>query len=283
PPGVPIDYWLGRNLRGPVSLEIRDAEGRLVRGFSSDEKPQTVRAERYFEEDWLKPELRLAASPGMHRFVWNLRRERPRAIRYEYSIRAIFGEDTPTEVEGAFVLPGRYTVELKTAGGAYRAPLTVRLDPRVKASEADLVALDLFTRELDEDLEQAAVADTERESAHAALDELAKRLHGDAAHPALVEQVVSLAQATRAASDSEGLGAASTVLSAIDADAESADRAPTQGQRHVASQYSTALRKAVLAWRELRDHQLAVLDARLRAAGLATLGEPPAARASLGQ
>src|SRR6185437_2004630 len=123
---------------------------------------------RYFEEDWLKPEPRLAASPGMHRFVWNLRRERPRAMSYEYSIRAIFGEDTPTEVEGAFALPGRYTVELKTAGGAYRMPLTVRLDPRVHASEADLVALDRFTRALDRDLELAAAADAERESAHAA-------------------------------------------------------------------------------------------------------------------
>jgi photosystem II stability/assembly factor-like uncharacterized protein len=277
PAGVPIDYWLGQESRGPVSLEIRDVHGTLVRRFSSDEKPQPVRAERYFEEDWLKPEPRLAATPGMHRFVWNLRRERPRAMRYEYSIRAIFGEDTPTEVEGAFVLPGRYTVELKAAGGTYRAPLTVRLDPRVHASEADLVALDGFTRALDEDLELAAAADAERESAHVALEALAHRLHGDAAHAVLGEQVVSMAQATHQATGKDGLGAVSTVLSALDADAESADRAPTSGQRQVAAEYSAELRKAVLAWRELRDHQLAALDVQLRAAGLTTIGGPPEA------
>jgi len=280
PPGVPIDYWLGQDVRGPISLEIRDADGRLVRRFGSDEKPQTMRAEQYFEEDWLKPEPALAASPGMHRFIWNLRRERPRAIRYEYSIRAIFGEDTPTEVEGAFVLPGRYTVELKAAGGSYRVPLTVRLDPRVHTSEANLLALDRFTRALDEDLELAATADAEREHAHAAVDALAHRLRGDAAHAALADQAASLAQATREGSGNDSLGAASTVLSAVDADAESADRAPITGQRQVASQYSAQLRKAVLAWRELRDQQLPALDSRLRAAGLppVEMGPEQAAR-----
>lgn len=141
-----------------------------MRQFGSDEKAEPVKADRYFDEEWLKPEPRLAATPGMHRFVWNLRRERPRAIEYQYSMRAVFGEDTPTDVEGAFVLPGHYTVVLRAARGVYRAPLTVRLDPRVHTSEADLARLDRFKRELDGDLAIAAAADAQRDGAIASLD-----------------------------------------------------------------------------------------------------------------
>ncbi len=268
PAGVPIDYWLGHGVRGPVSLEIRDAAGALVRRFSSDEKPETVPADRYFDAEWLRPEQRLAATPGMHRFVWNLRRARPRAIRYEYSIRAVFGEDTPTEVEGAFVLPGRYTVELKTSAGAYRAPLTIRLDPRVRTSAADLAALDRFTHELDADLELAASVYADRARVHAQLDALARRLQGDRADPQLLGEVVALRDASREQKGERSLGAVSGVLSALDADAEGADRAPTPAQSAAAAQYAAMLHEAAAAWQQLRDSRLPALESRLRAAGL---------------
>lgn len=267
PAGVPIDYWLGPGTRGAVTLEIRDDTGKLVRRFSSDEKPQPVDADRYFEEDWLRPEPRLAATPGMHRFVWNLRRARPRAMRYEYSMRAVFGEDTPTAVDGAFVLPGRYTVELRTGSEDLRAPLTIRLDPRVHASAAALEALDRFTRELDADLELAAAADAERGRAHDALAAWAGRVANDHAQAALGEEIAALREATRSRSGAGSLAAASAVLSDLDADAESADRAPTAAQRAVAAQYAAMLRKDVAAWRELRDGRLAALERRLRTAG----------------
>ena len=44
--------------------------------------------------------------PGHHRFVWDLRYERPRADRYEYMIAAVFGEDTPLEPRGPLVAAG---------------------------------------------------------------------------------------------------------------------------------------------------------------------------------
>ncbi|TLY60484.1 MAG: hypothetical protein E6K52_10280, partial [Gammaproteobacteria bacterium] len=122
PVGALIDYWLGSEAHGPVTLEIRDSAGALVRRFSSDDKPEALEAERYFEEAWLRPAPGVSATPGMHRFVWNLRYPRPRAIEFEYDIAAVFEEDTPLKVQGSFVLPGSYSVVLTAAGRTLRAP-----------------------------------------------------------------------------------------------------------------------------------------------------------------
>src|SRR6185437_2167488 len=100
------------------------------RHFSSDEAPPHIQAERYFDEEWLRPPEKLSASPGVHRVVWNLRYARPKAISYESGIAAIFGEDTPTAVQGPFVLTGIYSIVLTADDQHYRAPLVVQLDPR---------------------------------------------------------------------------------------------------------------------------------------------------------
>jgi acyl carrier protein phosphodiesterase len=73
----------------------------------------------------------------MHRFVWDLHYERPAALNTEYPIAAIL-HDTPREPRGPWALPGRYTVRLTVNGTTYTQPLTVRMDPRVKTSLADL-------------------------------------------------------------------------------------------------------------------------------------------------
>ena len=281
PAGVPIDYWIGPGTHGVVTLEVRDGAGKLVRRFSSDEEPEPVNAQRYFEADWLRPEPRLAATAGAHRFIWNLRRARPRAMLYEYSMRAVFGEDTPTAVEGAFVLPGRYTLELRTGSAVYRAPLTIRLDPRVHESTAALEALDRFTRELDADLELAAAMDAERTRVHEQLTRLAPRLANDRTRSALAGQAAALSEATRPRTGDGSLAAASSVLSDLDADAESADRAPTPAQREVAARYAATVRNAVTAWRALRDGRLADLNRQLREAGLAEIARGPGDNNSL--
>ncbi|EQD31610.1 glycosyl hydrolase BNR repeat-containing protein, partial [mine drainage metagenome] len=105
PDGVPIDYWLGPHTHGPVTLAIYDFAGKRVRRFASDAVPRPIHAFRYFAKGWLKPPKRLSAAPGMHRFVWNLRYARPPAISYQYSMAAVWGENTPTAVDGPFVLP----------------------------------------------------------------------------------------------------------------------------------------------------------------------------------
>lgn len=267
PRGAVIDYWLGKDTQGPVTLEIYNFTGQLVRRFASDETPPAIHADRYFDEDWLRPAPGLSAAAGMHRFVWNLRYPRPQAISYEYGIAAVFGEDTPTAVEGPFVPPGIYSIVLTANGQQYRAPLVVQLDPRVHTSGADLRALLAFSQSLCAALEQASSAYQAESAAHARLDSLAQRLAAAHADRALLSAVEKLRDATAEEGDESDLGAVSRRISALEADAESADIAPTAADLQVFHEQSGALDRAESAWRE-RAAAIRRLNLRLRRARL---------------
>ncbi len=132
PTGAVIDYHLATAARD-LMLEILDAQGAVVRTFSSDAAPELTAAElasQLIPSYWVEPERRLEGSPGMHRWVWDLRRERPRAGSYSYPINAA-PRATPRTPEGARVAPGRYTARLTVDGKPLTAPLEVRLDPRI--------------------------------------------------------------------------------------------------------------------------------------------------------
>ena len=73
----------------------------------------------------------------MHRWVWDLHYPAPDATRHEYPIAAIPG-DTPRYPLGPTVLPGTYTARLTANGKSYTASFTVKMDPRMKISAADL-------------------------------------------------------------------------------------------------------------------------------------------------
>src|SRR5258708_38541689 len=73
----------------------------------------------------------------MHRFVWELHYARPDSLSHEFPISAIV-HDTPKYPLGAWVLPGKYTLELTVDGKKYYETLQVKMDPRIKTSIADL-------------------------------------------------------------------------------------------------------------------------------------------------
>jgi hypothetical protein len=266
PAGAMIDYFLGPHTQGPVTLDIVSFTGKLVRHFSSAEGPQPIEANRYFAKEWIKPPQSLSAASGMHRFVWNLRYARPQAIRYGYSIAAVFGENTPTSVEGPFVLPGIYSVVLTADGVTYRAPLIVQLDPRVHTSRADLASLLQFSQSLGAALERAKAAYDGEHPAHEALASLAKQLASRRGSRELEREVARLSQAT-ADQGYGGLRAITSRVSALEANAESADVAPTEAQRTVFAQASRELDRAIERWQRSR-REIVRLDARLRRARL---------------
>ena len=99
----------------------------------------------------------------MHRFVWDLRFPPPRTKQHEYPISAIPG-DTPKEPLGPFVLPGTYTVRLTVDGKTLTRPLTVKLDPRVRMSPADLASQLALSRRLIAALEKLAAEPAKTDS-----------------------------------------------------------------------------------------------------------------------
>jgi len=137
PDGAILDYWLGPNATGPVSLEIDDANGRRVRSYSSNDVAAPIDRKINVPTYWLQPPRILSAAPGAHRFVWNLRYPEPQSTETAYPISAIV-HDTPRSPEGVLALPGTYLVRLIAGGRTYTQTLHVALDPRVTATPDDL-------------------------------------------------------------------------------------------------------------------------------------------------
>ncbi len=146
PEGALLYYWLQSAARGPVTLEIIDAAGRIARRFSSTDPVEPMLEGQQVPPRWVRPQERVSAEPGMHRFAWDLRYERPAGVRQGYPISAIDGY-TPAEPRGPIALPGTYTVRLTVDGVVHTQPLQITMDPRVTTSAADLrVQFDLSLR-----------------------------------------------------------------------------------------------------------------------------------------
>jgi hypothetical protein len=99
----------------------------------------------------------LASAPGLHRFVWDLRYAPPPTNRQGYPISAVVG-DTPQTPRGLLVRPGTYMARLLAGGRTYQQAVTVRIDPRVKASLADLELQFTLSKTLDRAMRRIADA-----------------------------------------------------------------------------------------------------------------------------
>lgn len=124
PYGAIIDYYLGGNVNGPVTLEILSPAGEVLRKFSSEDKSTPVDPDKLnIPAFWIKSPPILSTAKGMHRWVWDLR-------------------PTPQAPSGgpggggfrrgaSTVLPGNYTVKLTAGGKSYTQQLVIKMDPRV--------------------------------------------------------------------------------------------------------------------------------------------------------
>jgi len=127
PDGAILDYWLGAAPSAPVSLEIDDAQGHVVRRYASTDSVIPTQHEvdsLNVPAYWIRPGRVLPATAGMHRWVWDLRGAPPAVLRHSYPISAIY-HDTPRDPRGVLVLPGTYTARLTVDGRTYTQPLIV--------------------------------------------------------------------------------------------------------------------------------------------------------------
>jgi hypothetical protein len=135
PDGAVIDYYLRETAAGPVSLEIVDAAGKVVRHYSSTDSLYTI-GDVNIPLYWVRPQQILSGQAGPHRFSWDLHYQ-PLNVPVSYPISAIYGNTAPTPTS-PWVMPGVYTARLMVNGKTYTQPLTVRMDPRVTTPKADL-------------------------------------------------------------------------------------------------------------------------------------------------
>jgi photosystem II stability/assembly factor-like uncharacterized protein len=131
--GVPVYYYLAQELEtnedSPLTIEIMDGSGRVVRHYSSEEsdfdrcKIANMDPRRPFELEYP------SAKKGLNKWTWDTRQDGVTCIE-DIALFAGFG--------GPGVVPGDYRIRV-TAGGQQRTvPVTLTPDPRIKASAEEI-------------------------------------------------------------------------------------------------------------------------------------------------
>ena len=137
PDGAIINYYLKERAEGIVTLEIFDRSNKLIRRFTSDDKPYQI-PEGNTPLYWIRPQQILSGAAGSHRFLWDMHYP-PLDVPPSYPISATPGQTAP-EFTSPWALPGIYSIKLTVNGTSHTSMLIVKIDPRVKTSPEDLIA-----------------------------------------------------------------------------------------------------------------------------------------------
>jgi photosystem II stability/assembly factor-like uncharacterized protein len=277
PNGAILDYSLQAAVPAPVKLQILDANGKIVRSFSSTDKPEATLEQLGRELNvplyWIRPPEILSAAAGAHRLVWDLHTAPPATLRHEYPISAIV-RDTPRLPVGPAVMPGMYTVKLEVAGQTYNQPLEIKMDPRITApvdqldqqfrlasriceamnasfaSLGQVRAVRAQLRDLEHQAPKGEVADAIR-----ALEQKVTPLEGAAAGFGQSGHQDSFAQLN---------GQFGQMLGIVDG----ADAAPTQTAQDTTGDLQRALSALQNQWDDIKARDISALDDQLRRANL---------------
>ncbi len=137
PDGAMIDYYIGGNVSAPVTLEVLDDKRQLIRSYSSADPVPTPDPLLAIPPYWVRPPQKLSSDVGMHRFLWDFHYMPVPGVAPAYPISAVYLNTAPSPTS-PWAMPGNYTVVLTVNGTRYTQPLTVKMDPRVKATISEL-------------------------------------------------------------------------------------------------------------------------------------------------
>lgn len=290
PNGAIIDYYLPSNSSSDVQVEIRDEAGNVVHSYSSKPLPKEEGELPYVAEYWIAHPQPLSRSPGIHRFVWNLRYTDPPAVHvespYNYPIAAIVGS-TPLPPEGPLVLPGKYEVQLKAEGQVLRQPLEVKQDPRVHVARNELQsALDLQLK-ISVVLVRNYEAHQQVRQLRTRLKELMKRPKEDpiaVAATALDKKVGALeGEATPLLEAPKGMSlmAVNDSLTALMALVDGADFAPSEESFAAFRRVCQGWKEELGAWEQLKSKDIEAFSSLLGKSNLVPIPSMPSVAADV--
>ena len=204
--GVYLSYYLGPTVKGPVTLEITNIDGTLIRRYASSDPDEPPVPAPNMPDYWIRPSQKLSAAPGLHRFVWDGRYPPPAMANPGYAIAAV-PRNTPKTPQGIWPMPGQYQVRLTVDGRTYRQPIQLKLDPRVRTPLADLTIQFKLSKAIDDALRALEAARTgaspERlqaiQGAAAPLGSLLATLQGADARPTTATEAAVAAALERVA------------------------------------------------------------------------------------
>jgi len=286
PSGAVLDYYLKAKPgeKEEITLEILDSNGKQVRKFSSLEKKgedtggpaaEFPGAQRASEK--------LPAEAGLNRFEWDMRYEKPPAI----AGAASWG-GRPT---GPSVVPGAYQVKMTAGGKTLTEPLEIKLDPRLKTSQEDLVKQFELMTKITASVSEAHNAVKQIRDLHAQIAALKKRLsdapHGkelvaagdqlDKKMTAVEDEIIQ----SKSKSSEDPLNypiKLNDKLMAIGGTVESAETAPTKQSYEVYEMLRGLLDVQLTKWKEIQSSDLADFNKLLRNDDVPNIMIAPAAQ-----
>ena len=255
PDGAVLNYYVGPGAAGELTIDVRDAQGRRA-FFASSVKGA----------DSTAPVL--AATPGMHRVVWNLRYPLPKLIP-----TAAYDERPP---RGVLAVPGQYRVTVNMGDRQVTAPLTITNDPRSTATSDALEAEFTLASEL---------------------TDMLGRLHANVREILQVRTQIEALRPRASAATTESLNALDAKLEPVlrtlyepdarvgvdllnypmelnariaylEDEVDFGDGAPTTQFRDMTRDYGQSLDAQLAAWDRLKQVNLPALNQHLTAAGL---------------
>jgi photosystem II stability/assembly factor-like uncharacterized protein len=277
PNGAILDYSLQAAVPAPVKLQILDANGKIVRSFSSTDKPEATLEQLGRELNvplyWIRPPEILSAAAGAHRLVWDLHTAPPATLRHEYPISAIV-RDTPRLPVGPAVMPGMYTVKLEVAGQTYNQPLEIKMDPRITAPVDQLDQQFRLASRICEAMNASFASLGQVRAVRAQLRDLEHQAPKGEAADAIraLEQKVTPLEGAAAGFGQSGHqdsfaqlnGQFGQMLGIVDG----ADAAPTQTAQDTTGDLQRALSALQNQWDDIKARDISALDDQLRRANL---------------
>ena len=271
PDGAIVDYYLGSDA-SKVTLQVLDDKGRIVRHFSSADKPIIKRPLLPIAERWFPKPQTLMTSTGEHRFIWDL--------SSGGSGTDVEGDDIDASSipPGPRVPPGTYTLRLTIDGTSMERPVQVTMDPRSPATTQVLDRQFELGGSIYRETLASRKAMAELESVETQLNELKSKNKDADLHRELLSALTKL-ESIKNGSDEDssipanhiGLADANTGLGVALRVVESGDRTAPAQAIVIFNQMKTAATAQIAAWQHFKATGLTGVNAALQRAHQAPL------------
>lgn len=273
--GAALYYWLAEEPKQPLTLTIKDAQGRLVRTLSSEKKPG-----KYPEDDpdepSAPPEAALSNEKGLNTAQWDLHEEG--ATRIQSKI------DLGNPETGPLALPGTYTLTLQVDGKTSTSTLQILRDPRSPVSDADLAAGHAFALRSRDALNRLATSVERVQVVREQLASMAKysaKTPNSEALAALLKSVIERVDDIEGTLHNRKAEVNYDILAGREGGAkllsqwallygwtQDSDHAPTQAMQQRAETLLADLTSREAALQSLRNNELAKVEAEINRLGL---------------
>src|SRR3984893_1266736 len=274
PPGAMIDYYFKAAPKDEVTLEILDAQGKVVRHLSNKEKKEGEQPPEW--PDRVERTKTIPATEGANRFAWDLRYDDPVQVP-----GAFYSGNGP---KGPLALPGEYQVKLTVGGKSQTAPLHLGIDPRTKGAEAALQKQFALAVQVNDRISQLHQAINEIRDVKSQIQSLHKRFGDDPKLKAALDAADSLDHKMSDAEQqliqvnmkgSEGnLAFPSMLNERFDAFSHSidfGDGEPTKSQLDVFQMLNGKLDEQLKKWSQIKTDDVPKVSALIKDANLPAL------------